>query len=257
MDLSYVPYIPTDVAKVIYRDYIAARSLMVMTAVEDVLGTIMRSILIGEVKLREYDAEGVNIKVISFGNSEKRYDKDIYCYWDERIVMYRSTVLSINGQVFLLYCAVVLEADPADDHWVYNVYFNIWGDDVEEYRVHSIVASMIRELLYIEQHTYDHDHGIGEYYKFEHNKYESYKPQWREHGLTIFHNRIHPDLYEMLLNKTKKVCKRKGFPRKYKHLQDVYKYSFQLQYFKNHFELTMEYDTESDDPAPVTPVADF
>ena len=117
--------LPTDIAHIIYKKSIAARATYVENAVAIVLETIMKSIILGDVSLKKYDAAGVIIKVISFGNREGEYSnssrgplEDYVDKCDHGYYMHRSVILSMNDSIFAMSCDIHIGRD--DDNFTRN-----------------------------------------------------------------------------------------------------------------------------------------
>lgn len=174
-----LPHVPDEIAKIIRIKHITRRSALVEEAVSRTLAKIMKSIVEGDVQLKQYTIGGVVIKVLSFGASERKdrkkdhsndpwhrqmveafdrlepYDQNepheqIQPYdkvgWGgfkrEYNVLTRSVMMSINDTVFAVSCDITLDDKKA----VYYVDFKVWEDEVYGHKVSAVAKAIQSEI---------------------------------------------------------------------------------------------------------------
>lgn len=217
------------------------RNSMIEDAVNTALKKIMESILVGEMKIKKYDAAGMNIEVLSYGSWEKEY-REYHsgglgdgCPYESSteygVKMGGKCVLSIDDDVFgLNYSAKIqlnggLKNSNSGGYYKYDKYsmmFWLSGRDLNKLKGRTIMNAMMSTLDMIDKDTHDHK--------------EQYRPLCDRDCTTISRSfelfndilaseyesgtDISPEMTERILNKNKKINKVKGcgFPKKYRHL---------------------------------------
>jgi hypothetical protein len=99
-------FLPTEISKIIYENYVKARNDMIETSVISKIAEIIKMMYRGKIAKKKYVIEEVTINVLSLKKSQGMiyhsggiYDGD---YYDGRyeLFIYRKCVIEINGDVF-------------------------------------------------------------------------------------------------------------------------------------------------------------
>ena len=217
--INYYPNmidLPSDIAKIIYGEYVSRRNAMIEDAVNDALARIVESILVGEMKIKKFNSEGVNIEVLSYGSSEQKYRKhygggsgDGFPYeshTEEGTHMSGVCVLSINGDVFGIDYRGRIEFNSIFGSDRYEMHFGVHGrtGGIKKTAIVNTIVSALDAIAVKRTEII-----IDEYIR----------------GTSIYSDsmsgtNISPEVVEKLLNKNKKINKVKGcgYPKKYRHL---------------------------------------
>jgi len=157
-------FLPTEISKIIYENYVKARNDMIETSMISNIAEIIKMMYRGKIAKKKYVVEGVTINVLSLKKSQGviyhsggSSDGDYYERHDE-LFIYRKCVIEINGDVFGLdFKSEFDNYKKLDDNHGHMWEFSLYGSECNGYKGEVIMKAIDMSLIEIDANKKSYD----------------------------------------------------------------------------------------------------
>ena len=157
-------FLPTEISKIIYENYVKARNDMIETSVVSKIAEIIKMMYRGKIAKKKYVVEGVTINVLSLKKSQGikfsgggSSDGDYYEGYDELFID-RKCAIEINGDVFGLdFNSSVDRYKKLDDNHDHEWEFSLYGSERNGYKGEVIMKAIDMSLIEIDANKKSYD----------------------------------------------------------------------------------------------------
>ena len=157
-------FLPTEISKIIYENYVKARNDMIETSMVSKIAEIIKMMYRGKIAKKKYVVEGVTINVLSLKKSQgviyhgdRSHDGDYYKGHYE-LFIYRKCVIEINGDVFGLgFKFEFNNYEELDDNHRHMWEFSLYGSECNGYKGEVIMKAIDMSLIEIDANKKSYD----------------------------------------------------------------------------------------------------